>query len=539
MLIHSFVFTALRWNRLFRVRSRHPTPPLGRYGAVEDLECTLPCTGEPSRICGGANRTSIYRRAGQHGMMIGVGAYYAYDLIRLKLADRTLSSLQLPPGLVLTLYTRDRLEGTAVNITSDVPCLSSTPCAFDPSSTSWAEPAARCVNDVWNDQMASLSLAYASGPPPGYTPRPGAETGARAFARGTAGKLARLGDLGGDLGETNNDRPAGALSQYWRAPRNGDGEECIQRVGTYSSDQICLQSAQMMKPDHEATWVRPNPYRRFEALQQGALNAEFTDEFARLKRLEWRGLLQRYARPIFDRAFASDAGLVAGGGGAGLGSSTQAEIRTGSSGMYDAPMDGANLDGDGFVSWFEQWFGGIKHLVHLMGAGPGGEAPVLGLSPTGEVVPWAAAEMPPLPAHPFARAEERGDGISAPDPTGTRAAVVAHLREAEEVRARAGDFTPGATRTGPQHPEMVPYSTPRLEQRAALGGENAAYATALGSTYSAGFSGSDTPPQVGTAAYAQRTPTSPTLMQDRQQALIQANAGSKVEEEEAFFGSMV
>ena len=29
----------------------------GRYGAVEDHECNMPCTGEPKRLCGGINRT--------------------------------------------------------------------------------------------------------------------------------------------------------------------------------------------------------------------------------------------------------------------------------------------------------------------------------------------------------------------------------------------------------------------------------------------------------------------------------------------------
>ena len=41
-------------------------------------------------------------------------ALHHRDLLRLRLADRSLSSLQMPPGLVLTLYTRDRLQGTAV-----------------------------------------------------------------------------------------------------------------------------------------------------------------------------------------------------------------------------------------------------------------------------------------------------------------------------------------------------------------------------------------------------------------------------------------
>ena len=34
----------------------------GRYGAVNDTECDVPCSGEASRLCGGLNRTSIYRQ---------------------------------------------------------------------------------------------------------------------------------------------------------------------------------------------------------------------------------------------------------------------------------------------------------------------------------------------------------------------------------------------------------------------------------------------------------------------------------------------
>ena len=41
-----------------------------------------------------------------------------------------------------------------------------------------AEPAERCVGDVWDDQTASLVLSYRNTAPK-YTPRPGAETGAQ------------------------------------------------------------------------------------------------------------------------------------------------------------------------------------------------------------------------------------------------------------------------------------------------------------------------------------------------------------------------
>ena len=78
-------------------------------------------------MCGGANRTSVYRRSGAHGVLLGVGSYHSYDLIRMRLAQRSLSSVTLPNqeggGLVLTIYTRDGLEGHALNLTESVGCL--------------------------------------------------------------------------------------------------------------------------------------------------------------------------------------------------------------------------------------------------------------------------------------------------------------------------------------------------------------------------------------------------------------------------------
>ena len=58
----------------------------------------------------------------------------------------------------------------------------------------------------------------------------------------------------------------------------------------------------------------------------------------------------------------------------------------------------------------------------------------------------------------------------------------------------------------------------------------------MGAIYSVGFAGSDRPPQVGTAAYAAMEPISPTLMQDRQRAAIEAKEEQEVEE--AFFSAM-
>ena len=86
----------------------------GRYGAVEDSECNTPCTGEPRRACGGKNRTSVYRRAGRHGVLLGAGEYRAYDLIRMRLADDALSSVRLPAGLRLTLFMQDGTAGVPV-----------------------------------------------------------------------------------------------------------------------------------------------------------------------------------------------------------------------------------------------------------------------------------------------------------------------------------------------------------------------------------------------------------------------------------------
>jgi hypothetical protein len=274
----------------------------GRYGAVEDHECDTPCTGEPGRLCGSAVRISVYRRPGAHGILLGVGRYYTYDLLQMRLPARSLSSVSLPEGLVLELYTQDALRGLRVRLNASVPCLRTQPCPFEPHATTWAEPAARCVDDVWDDETASLELRYAD-TAPGYTPRPSAETGARAFALGRAGRLSRLLDLGGDPSETSSDRPRGVgLTGFWRAPRQGDPEECELRRGGYSSDNVCLQPARML-PSIAAP--RRSPFAWLTTMTELDLQDRFTEEHARRMRVEWRATLLEYARPFFEAAMGS------------------------------------------------------------------------------------------------------------------------------------------------------------------------------------------------------------------------------------------
>ena len=274
----------------------------GRYGAVEDHECDTPCTGEPGRLCGSAERISVYRRPGAHGILLGVGRYYTYDLLQMRLPARSLSSVSLPEGLVLELYTQDALRGLRVRLNASVPCLRTQACPFDPHATTWAEPAARCVDDVWDDQAASLELRYAD-TAPGYTPRPSAETGARAFALGRAGRLSRLLDLGGDPSQTASDRPRGVgLTGFWRAPRQGDPEECELRRGSYSSDNVCLQPARIL-PSIAAP--RRSPFAWLNTMAELDLQDRFTEEHARRMRLEWRATLFEYARPFFEAAMGS------------------------------------------------------------------------------------------------------------------------------------------------------------------------------------------------------------------------------------------
>ena len=420
----------------------------GRYGAVEDHECDTPCTGEASRMCGGPNRTSVYRRSGPHGVLLGVGAYHSYDLIRMRLAARSLSAVSLPAGLLLTLYTRDKLGGMSLNLTSSSSCLREHACAFDASAARWAEPAPRCDDDVWDKQAVSLTLSYTDGPPPAYTPRPSAETGARAFALGTAGMLSRLRDLDmdADMRETNADRPAGPLTQYWRAPRNGDGNECAVRVGEYSSDQICLQASKMDVPALQTNWARANPFKLYEVLAEQELQTEFTDEFARIKRREWRAALHDYARPFY----------------------------------WSRMLQGSIDSSVALEDWLVTWLDGIGHLLPMLSRAADGEPPVLGFDEFGEAVPHAEATAPPMPEHPFPAAEERGDGIVARTSRangGTRSEIESR-RQAQQEIARSGQAAAAATfdavadgresrhsESGPTHERMAPYATPKLTAR--------------------------------------------------------------------------
>ena len=212
-----------------------------------------------------------------------------------------LSSITMPKGLVLTLFTRDELKGMSLNLTSSESCLSQQACPLDLQTTKWAEPAPRCKGDVWDNQAVSLTLTYANGLLPNYTPRPSAETGARAFAlsglpacfHGSTIWAATL------RMKSRQDRPAGALTQYYRAPRNGDREECAVRVGSYSADPICLQPYKMEVPEAQTNWVRKNPFKLYETLAEKERLHEFSDEFARLKRREWRQTLKEYAEPFY------------------------------------------------------------------------------------------------------------------------------------------------------------------------------------------------------------------------------------------------
>lgn len=377
----------------------------GKYGAVEDVECDTPCTGEGSRMCGSTNRSSIYRQSGRHGVLLGVGTYHSYDLARMRLAPHSLSSAQLPTGLVLSLYSHDGLAGRRLELTESTACLGLHRCEVDRSANSWAEPPPRCYRDVWDDQAVSLTLTYAASPHPRYVPRPSAETGARAFALGTAGALARLADLGGDvLADAGVDRPARALTQFWRAPRQGEGEECVMRTGSYSSDRICLQPARMLVPDLQTTFAASNPYTLYETLEQSRLEAEYTDAFAQIKQEEWYTSLRAYARPFY--ASRAAAGQLA------------------SNVLFD--------------EWFAEWSGSITHLVHMLTPGSNGSPPNLGLDAMGFPTAFHLAAAPPLPIHPF-------------PPAGMNMRA-----SSEENQASTSDAAP---RPGPEHRRIVPGSS--------------------------------------------------------------------------------
>ena len=262
---------------------------------------------------------------------------------------------------------------------------------------------------------------------------------------------ARLFDLSGDpQRETNADRPAGPLDQYWRAPRIGDGDECARRVGEYSSDNICLQAHRMEVPSLHKLFVRENPYKLYESLAVAERYAEFTDEHARLMRKEWRETLRGYARPFYTNRVLE--------------------------GLVDPATE--------YSAWFDGWLGSIEHAVHLLSTQPDGGPPLVGLNDLGELADLEFASAPPMPLHPFPRAEERGDGIIARQDR-ARGGSLLEIRQRYEAQleiASRGPEHAAATfdmvadgreaqygDTGPTHEKMQPYATPRLEARAAQG----------------------------------------------------------------------
>ena len=230
------------------------------FGSEPDTACDVPCTGDPSRMCGGEAHLSLYRQAGPRGVLLGpgeytsyvhsspgyvhelhttcaytvhmqhapyaqpaaaatvcaqpatlclVGEYTSYDLLRLRLPPRALSSVRLPPGLVLTLHQHDGFGGLSLNLTEDQPCLTSAACTMPAATRTWAVPPRACDGGTWDDAAASVRLSYL-GLPPAYVPRPNQETAARAFELSTQGRLTRLYDLVGDTAARAAARPADA-----------------------------------------------------------------------------------------------------------------------------------------------------------------------------------------------------------------------------------------------------------------------------------------------------------------------------------------
>ena len=142
-------------------------------------------------------------------MLLGPGEYTSYDLLRLRLPPRALSSVRLPPGLVLTLHQHDGFGGLSLNLTVDQPCLTSAACTMPAATRTWAVPPRGCDGGTWDDAAASVRLSYL-GLPPAYVPRPNQETAARAFELSTQGRLTRLYDLVGDTAARAAARPADA-----------------------------------------------------------------------------------------------------------------------------------------------------------------------------------------------------------------------------------------------------------------------------------------------------------------------------------------
>ena len=65
-------------------------------------------------------------------MLLGVGEYKSFDLIKMQLPTKALSSVALPPGLRLTLFNQDDFRGSSINLTESVSCLEQRRCVADP-----------------------------------------------------------------------------------------------------------------------------------------------------------------------------------------------------------------------------------------------------------------------------------------------------------------------------------------------------------------------------------------------------------------------
>lgn len=397
------------------------------YGAVPDEQCDTPCMGDAARACGGASRVSVYRQAGFRGVLIGVGDYQAFDLMRLRLPTRALSSLRIPEGLVLTLYQHDAFDGLTLNLTAAdaptlLPCLSAAPCLMPQWTQTWAEPPKGCDGGTWDKSATSVRLRYIGTPPP-YTPRPNQETSARAFELSTRGKLSRLYDLGGDLSLTAADRaatPGGApVTALFQAPRIGDSDECVTATGSYTSDRVCIQAAHVAysapkRMGHEFSyyaWWRALPARTY------------TDEAKRLAREEWRAAMREYAAPFYDEL------LITG--------------RLNATRARDDGVVGA--DDGGYQVWFAQWLQTILPLLPMLAytyegedKSRGASPPLLGFDDVGEVVAFADATAPTLPDHPLPAAEDVEGMLTAEKAASSDIpTLVAAAAEAFEARAKA------------------------------------------------------------------------------------------------------
>ena len=416
------------------------TDSFDAYGAVPDAQCDTPCMGDAARACGGAARVSVYRQAGFRGVLLGVGDYHSFDLMRLRLPPRALSSVRIPHGLVLTLHQHDAFGGLSVNLTAaDAPavlrCLSAAPCLMPPSTQTWAVPPKGCDGGTWDDAATSVRLRYVGAAPP-YTPRPNQETAARAFELSTMGKLSRLYDLGGDLGATAADRaatPGGAtVTSLFQAPRLGDSDECASQTGGYTADRVCTQPAHIAYTAPTQLGHENSYYAWWRALP----SRTYTDEAKRLAREEWRAALRAYASPFYDELLLTgqlNATTKARGGGGLVGTA----------------------DG-GYEAWFKQWLQTILPLLPLLAytygndegtyvrvegdetQSSGANTPLLGFDDVGEVVAFADATAPTLPDHPLPAAEDVEAMLTAEAAAASSVpSLVAAAAEAFAARAKA------------------------------------------------------------------------------------------------------